>query len=105
LIKLSKYEAALVVITIVVFFGGVSSAYFILKDLKEIHKDTETNNEMITENSMLINKVIRNLEGNVTTVNQTLSELTEDLQTKEDVHPFSNYETEIFYNLTKICYP
>jgi len=98
LIKISKYEAALVVITIVVFFGGISSAYFVLHDLREIHKDTETNN-------ILIEKVIKNLEGNVTTVNQTVAQLEEKLTQKENIHPYSDYETEIFQNLTRICYP
>jgi len=98
LIKLSKYEAGLILMTVIVFFGGISSAYFILKDLNELHNHAETNKQ-------LIEKVIENLEANVTAVNQTVAELTEDLQTKEDVHPYSDYESEIFYNLTKICYP
>lgn len=98
MIKITKYELALVLITIMVFFGGISSAYFVLYDLREIHKDTEAN-------KILIEKVISNLEGNVTTVNQTVAEIEEKLHLKEDVHPYSDYESEIFYNLTKICYP
>jgi len=98
LIKISRYETALVAITIIVFFGGISSAYFVLYDLREIHQDTEANNK-------LIERVIANLEGNVTTVNQTVAEIEEKLHLKEDVHPYSDYESEIFYNLTKICYP
>jgi len=98
MIRISKYEAALVVITIIVFFGGISSAYFIIKDLQEIHHHAETNKQ-------LIEKVIENLEGNVTTVNQTVAEIEEKLTQKENIHPYSDYETEIFQNLTNICYP
>jgi len=98
MIKISKYELALVLITIVVFFGGVSSAYFILHDLREIHKHAE-------QNKHLIEQVIKNLEGNVTTVNQTVAQLEQELKQKENVHPYSDYESEIFYNLTKICFP
>lgn len=98
MIKISKYEAALVIITVIVFFGGLSSAYFILHDLREIHEHAETNRD-------LIEQVIKNLEGNVTVVNQTVAELTDELTQKENIHPYSDYETEIFQNLTNICYP
>lgn len=98
MIKITKYELALILVTLVVFFGGISSAYFIVHDLREIHKHAD-------QNQQLIKQVIKNLEGNVTVVNQTVAELEEELTQKENVHPYSNYETEIFQNLTKICYP
>jgi len=34
-----------------------------------------------------------------------VAELNDELQTKEDIHPYSDFETEIFYNLTQICFP
>ncbi len=74
--KLSAYEIMLVIITAVVFFGGISSAYFIQEYLHEVKTAIENNYELITQ-------IEHNLEGNVTNVNHTVAELQEQIIQEE----------------------
>jgi len=88
--KLSSYELSLIVVTAVVFFGGISSAYFIYDYLSQVKTAVEINYELISQ-------IEHNLEGNVTAVNQTVAELEEELHDDLKKQFFLK-----FFNLTAI---
>lgn len=76
MIRITKYEIALVIIAVVVFSGGMFSALVIIHDIDELHQIGKINKANIE----IIKK---NLEGNVTIVNNTFSFLQKELKEEE----------------------